>query len=405
MWIIDVEASINRMYASFRLKRATLNYVEAPYFTSEGGTGKQARRTRKRKRRELRDGKATSQTLPLVLEQLPLKLQELDQLRQAIVGQERNLKGGEEGNTTRTDEGTAGIEKRRDGAEDDAGKLLREWAHSSKSEASLTSKVEQEVLHANVLVHNEVERLAQGPPGFKAILPKQSSYLLGDLLGENCEATYRQLASYGPYNLITMDPPWHNRSVSRSRQYETSPTSHMVAIPIKELSAESCHLLIWVTNDPDVIEQAMALISGWGFQLKARWHWLKCTTGGEFVTPLTSQHKKPYELLLVACKGEGQENIQSSNGCSRAKGFASTPLRHSWKPPLEDLLPLLLAKGAPSVAKELGEEARPGGSGELHGLQLGKKLELFAREVRTGWVCCGDEVLKFQRDIYWDQRK
>ncbi|MEQ2169821.1 Methyltransferase-like protein 4, partial [Goodea atripinnis] len=37
----------------------------------------------------------------------------------------------------------------------------------------------------------------------------------------------------------------------------------------------------------------------WGVEVVAEWFWVKVTTWGEFVFPLDSPHKKPYEVLVL----------------------------------------------------------------------------------------------------------
>ena len=67
----------------------------------------------------------------------------------------------------------------------------------------------------------------------------------------------------------------------------------------------------------------------------------------------------------------------------------SVPLRHSWKPPIDRLLE--------GCVQSLGMTIPPRSSPAAPK----SRLELFARELRTGWTSMGDEVLLFQeRALY-----
>jgi hypothetical protein len=61
----------------------------------------------------------------------------------------------------------------------------------------------------------------------------------------------------------------------------------------------------------------------------------------------------------------------------------SVPLRHSWKPPLDPLFSDWLCASEDVDHDEAEAEER-------------SNIEFFARELRPGWVCAGNEALKFQ---------
>ncbi|OQR92239.1 hypothetical protein ACHHYP_20147 [Achlya hypogyna] len=133
-----------------------------------------------------------------------------------------------------------------------------------------------------------------------------------------------------------------------------------------------CIVAVWVTNKPAYMSFLLEkLLPAWGFDgPTVTWTWLKVAATGEPVTPLKSTHRLPFERLVLAARGP-------TEFCAAFKAWppqtiVSVPLRHSWKPPVDQLLPSnLLPRDAP-------------------------KLELFARELRPTWTSIGNEVLKFQ---------
>ncbi|XP_042196874.1 N(6)-adenine-specific methyltransferase METTL4, partial [Callorhinchus milii] len=226
------------------------------------------------------------------------------------------------------------------------------------------------------------------------LLPPASRFLLSDLsrleplllllTTTTAAAAAAPEASGGRYGLITLDPPWENRSVRRSGRYPSLAPADIKRLPVPALAAPGCLVATWVTNRQRhrrfVREE---LYPHWGLRAAAEWHWVKVTRAGDFVFPLDSPHKKPYETLVLGTYGPGP-------GLTPAPGslpglipdhrlLVSVPCSlHSHKPPLGPVLELagLVAPGAP-------------------------KLELFARSLQPGWTSWGNEVLKFQHLDYF----
>lgn len=106
------------------------------------------------------------------------------------------------------------------------------------------------------------------------------------------------------------------------------------------------------------------------------------TTSGQFVFPLDSHHKKPYEVLVLGRYRSTADNPTSSSGTSEVpvedqRLIVSVPSAlHSQKPSLSEVLKPHVAAGA-------------------------ECLELFARSLQPGWTSWGNEVLKFQHVSYF----
>uniref|UniRef100_A0A4W5P6T2 Methyltransferase 4, N6-adenosine n=1 Tax=Hucho hucho TaxID=62062 RepID=A0A4W5P6T2_9TELE len=200
--------------------------------------------------------------------------------------------------------------------------------------------------------------------GEKYIIPPRCAFLLSDfarmqpLVG--CE--------YGKFfDLIVLDPPWENKSVKRSGRYSFLPSSQLKRLPVPLLASTGCVVVTWVTNRPSHLRFVRdELYPHWGVEVLAEWFWVKVTRSGEYVFPLDSPHKKPYEVLVL---GRYQLPMEEQ------RVIVSVPSAlHSHKPSLSEVL-------RPYV----GADARC--------------LELFARSLQPGWTSWGNEVIKFQHGI------
>ncbi|EFN52846.1 hypothetical protein CHLNCDRAFT_36694 [Chlorella variabilis] len=163
------------------------------------------------------------------------------------------------------------------------------------------------------------------------------------------------------------------------------------------MHAGGCLVAMWVTNRERhrrFIEQE--LLPGWGLRHLATWHWLKVTDGGQPVGRLDIEHRRPYESLLL-CWPAHLPDPPGAPAAPAAGGDASggscfhvlreplvvvavPPASHSRKPHLGPLLLPLLPDGA-------------------------RCLEMFARELHSGWTSWGNEGLKFQSKQRFQRRR
>ncbi|NXN96315.1 METL4 protein, partial [Rhinopomastus cyanomelas] len=213
--------------------------------------------------------------------------------------------------------------------------------------------------------------------GQKYLVPPKSSFLLSDV------SCLQPLLNYKKkYGVIVIDPPWENKSVKRSNRYSYLSSWEIKQIPIPALAAPHCLVVTWVTNRQKHLRFVKdELYPHWSVKTLTEWHWVKITTGGEFVLPLDSSHKKPYEVLVL---GRVQGHLKEAPRESREappipehKLLVSVPCSlHSHKPPL---------------AAVLAEFVKPDV----------ECLELFARNLQPGWTSWGNEVLKFQHIDYF----
>lgn len=177
------------------------------------------------------------------------------------------------------------------------------------------------------------------------------------------------------FDVVLMDPPWANRSVRNTQKYHTA--EEQSRDPFEEaltflnyLRKPNGHAAIWITNKVAVRDQVLTSMAQRGFDLVEEWVWLKVTTKGEPVTPLDGVWRKPYELMLLFRQ-------RSTVITPTRRVIIAVPDMHSRKPNLKQLFETLL--GTQQV------------------------LELFARNLTSGWWCIGDEVLKFQDTRVWQE--
>ncbi|NXV28658.1 METL4 protein, partial [Rissa tridactyla] len=213
--------------------------------------------------------------------------------------------------------------------------------------------------------------------GQKYLVPPKSSFLLSDI------SCLQPLLNYKKkYDVIVIDPPWENKSVKRSNRYSYLSSWQIKQIPVPALAAPDCLVVIWVTNRQKHLRFVKdELYPHWSVKTLAEWHWVKITRAGEFVLPLDSLHKKPYEVLVLGrVQGEVKEALRKTEDVlpiPEHKLIVSIPCSlHSHKPPLTAVLAEFIK---PDV----------------------ECLELFARNLQPGWTSWGNEVLKFQHIDYF----
>lgn len=164
------------------------------------------------------------------------------------------------------------------------------------------------------------------------------------------------------YGVIYADPPWrydHSKTDSRKieNQYPTMGLDEICALPVPEFSADDCVLFLWATSPK--LAESMQVVTSWGFTYRTCAVWDKERIGMGYY------FRQQHELLLVATKGspgtpEPQHRISSVIRSRR-------DTKHSKKP---------------VEVYETIEAMYPNV----------KRIEVFARETRTGWDCYGNEV-------------
>lgn len=181
------------------------------------------------------------------------------------------------------------------------------------------------------------------------------------------------LPQAGRYGLIMSDPPWHfavrspkGEGRSASRHYPVMKLDAIKALPVAEVAAPDCILLMWVI-DP-MLPQAMDVLAAWGFTFKTvGFYWTKRTKGG---LPHVGQGfwtRANPEQCWLATRGSPKRAARD------VRRWIDAPVReHSRKPDL-----------AYARAERLGGDV--------------PRLEMFGRQQRGGWDVWGLEPTRFER--------
>jgi len=187
------------------------------------------------------------------------------------------------------------------------------------------------------------------------------------------------------YNIIYADPAWEQKAgrplsggykkengvqvfnpksdKSADLPYNTMKFEDIVNLPIKNLTADNCHLYLWVTNK--YLMKAEEVVKAWGFKYSTTLVWCKKPIG----SGMGGTFKVSTEYLIFATKGKVNELVNEKiNGTwfEEKRQYVNGYPCHSKKP---DFFYELIEK----VSK-------------------GNKLELFSRNIRQGWDAWGNEI-------------
>lgn len=233
----------------------------------------------------------------------------------------------------------------------------------------------------------------------KYTVPPETSFILGTLSHPSNHqmdsiSIIPSLPETTKFNLILLDPPWPNRSVRRSSQYHThtylemdSLTAIMQGISIAHLNREDHQKAvvgIWTTNSAKSRQAAYSALDSANLEVTEEWVWLKVTEKGEPVVPIDGLWRKPYEVLLIGTPKTTETGLKGSSKPLR-RLIVAVPDMHSRKPNLKDLFEkLFFPRHEPST-------------------QTYTALEVFARNLTSGWYSCGNDVLRFNADQWWSE--
>lgn len=171
------------------------------------------------------------------------------------------------------------------------------------------------------------------------------------------------------FGVIYADPPWSFRVYSgkgkqrsAERHYPTMTQADICALPVGDLAADDCALLLWAVMPQ--LPEALEVIKAWGFEYKTvGFTWVKTYPDRptNFFVGMGYWTRANPELCLLATKGAPKrigKGVEQLVVCPRGE--------HSSKP-----------------------EIVPERIGRLVG---GPYLELFARAERPGWTVWGNDI-------------
>jgi len=179
------------------------------------------------------------------------------------------------------------------------------------------------------------------------------------------QANIKAMTELGRFNIIYCDPPWrYDYSFSNSRAIERFyPTMEMdelfaLAKDVKTIAADNSLIFMWCP--PAFARKAIILMRVWGFSYRTCMVWVKPSIGaGQWV-------RQRHELLMLGRRG----NWPTPDGSLRPDSVIDAArLGHSEKP---------------KTVYKIIEEMYPGV----------RRIELFARQKREGWVSWGDQIIE-----------
>lgn len=167
----------------------------------------------------------------------------------------------------------------------------------------------------------------------------------------------------GPFGIILADPPWSfatwsvkGKGRSADRHYACLGLADIKALPVPALYGKHAILFLWTTAP--MLERALDVMRAWGFAYKSHYAWDKRRLGTGWWT------RNSHELLLIGTHGRPPAPYAMHRQSSVIHAAAG---RHSAKP---EAAQLIIESQYPDI----------------------RKVELFARRQRPGWVTWGLEV-------------
>lgn len=204
-------------------------------------------------------------------------------------------------------------------------------------------------------------------------IPPNSSFVLAQL-------GTAPLPLEGKFDFLLLDPPWQNRSVRRSSKYqEERPVSlqELLKDTVSQLlRAETGIIGVWTTNSASSRRTALSVLDSMQLHIVEEWVWIKTTIDGEPIYPVRGLWKKPYEVLILGRSSKFKHDQDSQLSVKR-RLIAGVPDIHSRKPNLKGVLE------------------------EIFNLRDYRAIEVFARNLTSGWHSIGNEVTKYNDAEWW----
>lgn len=178
----------------------------------------------------------------------------------------------------------------------------------------------------------------------------------------------------GDYQFIVADPPWEfklregDESHRGRTTYPTMPIEEIKSLDVGGIAAKNAYILLWTTVQHQ--EGALECLREWKFELKSTHFWIKSTNDLSRIRyGLGHYGRNCVELVHVGMKGK-MPAFSSIGIRDMANAFFAPIAGHSQKP--EEFW-----RRTDRLVEALGNP---------------KRIELFARERRSGWDAWGAEV-------------
>lgn len=185
------------------------------------------------------------------------------------------------------------------------------------------------------------------------------------------------------FGTILADPPWQfiNRTGKvapehkRLNRYPTMSNAEIMALPVRTIAADRCHLYLWVPNA--LLDVGLNVMHSWGFHYKTNIIWQKVRKDGEpDGRGVGFYFRNTTEILLFGVRGKDVRTLDP--GRSQVNVIKSRKREHSRKPDEQYKI--------------------------IESCSWGPYLELFSRGKRKGWTAWGNQADDNYRPT-WDTYK
>lgn len=178
----------------------------------------------------------------------------------------------------------------------------------------------------------------------------------------------------GPFQFVMADPAWRFAVWSRKtglrksadKHYSTMTLDEVKALPVRSVADKDCMLWLWCTAP--MLKEGIEVLEAWGFKYASMGVWHKRTVNGKTQFGTGYRLRSACEPFLIGTIGnpKNQRNVRNL--------VEGQVREHSRKP-----------DEAYRAAELLMPHAR--------------RLDMFSRESRDGWVSWGAEAGKFNPQI------
>jgi N6-adenosine-specific RNA methylase IME4 len=247
------------------------------------------------------------------------------------------------------------------------------------------------VFEKNMTASGQQQQQHASSPAYRFTIPPRASFFLSDSThSETFRTAFRELTDEYTlprhFDLVLLDPPWPNRSAKRAKSYEQIGgmpyfMKMLLKMDIDNYLEHNALVGVWITNKEALrghILGAGGLFEKWNVGLIEEWIWIKTTVHGAPMFDIDSLTRKPYEILLLGRAAPNAWTKMVPAPFVRKRVIAAVPDIHSRKPCLKELL-------EPYMADPKDYSA----------------LEVFSRYLVSGWMSWGNEVIKYNNDMYW----
>lgn len=111
------------------------------------------------------------------------------------------------------------------------------------------------------------------------------------------------------FPVILADPPWRYETYSErgtgksaAKHYATEGAEYIASLPVPEVAAKDCTLLLWATNP--LLPDAFSVLQAWGFTYKSLITWVKMSRLGAVRMGTGYQVRGCTEQILIATRGK-----------------------------------------------------------------------------------------------------